>query len=111
MHPSQIGILVTVVVMILMSGFFSATEMAYSTANKIRLRTLEADGNRSAKKVLRLLDRYDRLLSTILIGNNIVNIAASNLATLLFACLIAYEQLAAVVSTAGVTVAVLMFGE
>ncbi len=111
MHPSQIGILVTVVVMILMSGFFSATEMAYSTANKIRLRTLEADGNRSAKKVLRLLDRYDRLLSTILIGNNIVNIAASTLATLLFASLIANEQLAAVVSTAVVTVAVLIFGE
>ena len=111
MHPSQIGILVTVVVMILMSGFFSATEMAYSTANKIRLRTLEADGNRSAKKVLRLLDRYDRLLSTILIGNNIVNIAASTLATLLFASLIANEQLAAVVSTAAVTVAVLIFGE
>lgn len=94
-----------------MSGFFSASEMAYSTVNKIRLRTLEADGNRKAKKALRLLDRYDRLLSTILIGNNIVNIVASTLAALLFADLIANEQAAAVVSTAVITVAVLIFGE
>lgn len=111
MGAPQIGILVAIVLMILMSGFFSASEMAYSTANKIRLRTLEADGNRSAKRVLRLLDRYDRLLSTILIGNNIVNIVASTLATLLFAHLINNGQIAAVVSTAVVTVAVLIFGE
>lgn len=111
MDPSQIGILVAIILMIFMSGFFSASEMAYSTANKIRLRTLEADGNRSAKKVLHLLDRYDRLLSTILIGNNIVNIVASTLATILFAKLIASEQIAAVVSTAVITVAVLIFGE
>ncbi|MCI8412915.1 MAG: HlyC/CorC family transporter [Clostridia bacterium] len=111
MDPSQIGILVTIIIMIIMSGFFSASEMAFSTANKIRLRTLEADGNRSAKRVLSLLDRYDRLLSTILIGNNIVNIVASTLATLLFAGLIKNEQVAAVVSTAAVTIAVLIFGE
>lgn len=111
MDPSQIGILVAIILMIFMSGFFSASEMAYSTVNKIRLRTLEADGNSAAKKALRLLDRYDRLLSTILIGNNIVNIVASTLATLLFADLIRNEQAAAVVSTAAVTVAVLIFGE
>lgn len=111
MDPSQIGILVAIVLLILMSGFFSASEMAYSTVNKIRLRTLEADGNRAAKKVLRLLEHYDKLLSTILIGNNIVNIAASTLATILFAGLIKNEQAAAVVSTAAVTVAVLIFGE
>ncbi len=91
MDPSQIGILVAIVLLILMSGFFSASEMAYSTVNKIRLRTLEADGNRAAKKVLRLLEHYDKLLSTILIGNNIVNIAASTLATILFAGLIKNE--------------------
>lgn len=111
MHPYQIGILVAIILMIFMSGFFSASEMAYSTVNKIRLRTLEADGNRAAKKVLRLLDRYDRLLSTILIGNNIVNIVASTLGTILFAGLIQNEQGAAVVSTAVITVAVLIFGE
>ncbi len=111
MHPYQIGILVAVIAMILMSGFFSASEMAYSTVNKIRLRTMEANGNRSAKRALHLLDRYDRLLSTILIGNNIVNIVASTLATILFAGLIRNEQIAAVVSTAAVTIAVLIFGE
>lgn len=111
MDPSQIGILVAIILMILMSGFFSASEMAFSTANKVRLRTLEADGNRSAKRVLGMLDKYDRLLSTILIGNNIVNIVASTLATILFASLIINEQVAAVVSTATVTVAVLIFGE
>lgn len=111
MDPSQIGILVAIIIMILMSGFFSASEMAFSTANKVRLRTLEADGNKSAARALGLLGRYDKLLSTILIGNNIVNIAASTLATILFAGLIKNEQVAAVVSTAVVTVAVLIFGE
>lgn len=111
MTGAQVGMLIAVILMILMSGFFSASEMAYSTANKIRLRTLEADGNRAAKRTLQLLDRYDRLLSTILIGNNIVNIVASTLATILFAQLISREQVAAVVSTASVTVAVLIFGE
>lgn len=111
MTGSQIGILIAIIGMILMSGFFSASEMAYSTANKVRLRTLEANGNRSAKRVLQLLERYDRLLSTILIGNNIVNIVASTLATILFATLIKNDQIAAVVSTAVVTVAVLIFGE
>ena len=111
MDPSQIGILVAIIALILMSGFFSATETAYSTANKIRLRTLADGGNRSAKQTLRLIDKYDRVLSTILIGNNIVNILASTLATLLFASLIANEQIAAVVSTAVITVAVLIFGE
>ena len=110
MDPSQIGILVAIIIMILMSGFFSASEMAFSTANKVRLRTLEADGNKSAARALGLLGRY-KLLSTILIGNNIVNIAASTLATILFAGLIKNEQVAAVVSTAVVTVAVLIFGE
>ncbi len=111
MTGKQIGILIAIVVMILMSGFFSASEMAYSTANKVRLKTLEEGGNKSAKRVLRLLERYDKLLSTILIGNNIVNIVASTLAAILFADLIANEQVAAVVSTAVITVAVLIFGE
>lgn len=112
MDPSQIGILVAIIVMILMSGFFSASEMAFSTANKVRLRTLEADGNKAAKRALHLLDRYDRLLSTILIGNNIVNIVASTLGTILFAQIMANTpQLSAVVSTAVITVAVLIFGE
>lgn len=111
MDPSQIGLLVAIIFMILMSGFFSASEMAFSTANKIRLRTLEADGNRSAKRVLKMLDNYDRLLSTILIGNNIVNIVATSLATILFTGLIKSQDLAVTVSTVVLTVAVLIFGE
>lgn len=111
MDPGQIGLIVALILLIIASGFFSATETAFSTANKVRLRTLEADGNKSAKRVLRMLDRYDRLLSTVLIGNNIVNITSATLATILFASLIANAQLAATLSTVVMTVLVLIFGE
>lgn len=108
----NIGLFIAILVLILFSGFFSSTETAYSCANRIKLRTLASSGNKRAKKVLDLAEtNYDRFISSVLIGNNIVNLSASTLATLFFATLIASESVAAVVSTASVTIAVLIFGE
>ena len=107
-----VGLLIATIALIIMSGFFSSTETAYSCANRIKLRTQVASGDKKAKKVLFLAEeKYDKLISTILIGNNIVNLSASTLATLMFAKLIADANTAAVVSTAAITVAVLIFGE
>lgn len=112
MDPGQIGLLVALILLVLFSAYFSATEMAFSTVNKVRLRTLEANGNRNAGKVLKMLDKYDRLLSTILVGNNIVNIASASLSTVFFTkLLLSNQELAVTLSTIVMTVAVLIFGE
>ena len=71
-------------VLILMSAYFSATETAFSSLNRTRLRTLAEKGNRKASLALSLSEQYDRMLSTILIGNNIVNIATASIGTVLF---------------------------
>ena len=104
---------IAIVVLVIMSGFFSSTETAYSCSNKIKLRTLVSSGNKRAKKVLDLAEtNYDKFISTVLIGNNIVNLSASTLATLFFARLIVNDaSTSAIVSTAAMTVAVLIFGE
>ncbi len=95
-----------------MSGYFSATETAFTAINKIRLRAKAEDGDKGAKRVLKLADNYDRLLTTILIGNNIVNILASSLFTLLMIALIPKnEGLATTLSTVILTVVILIFGE
>ena len=107
-----IGLLIAIIVLILMSGFFSSTETAFSCVNKIKLRTLAGNGNKKAKKVLDLAENnFDKLISTILIGNNIVNLSASTLSTLLFAKLIVDASTSALVSTVAITIAVLIFGE
>lgn len=110
--PFPVGLLIAIIVLVIMSGFFSSTETAYSCANRIKLRSLVSSGNKKAKKVLELAeDKYDKLISTILIGNNIVNLTASTLATLFFAQLIANGNTSALISTIVITVAVLIFGE
>ena len=93
-----------------MSAYFSASETAFSSANRTRLRTLMEKGSRRARLVLKLTDQYDRLISTILIGNNIVNIALASLGTMLF---VKYygDELGATLSTVVITLAVLIFGE
>ncbi len=112
MSSDAVPLLIAIIVLVIMSGFFSATETAYSCASRIKLRSLSTGGNKRAGKVLYLAEeRYDRLISTILVGNNIVNLTASTLSTLLFAKLIANDNVSSVVSTAVITVAVLIFGE
>lgn len=81
MDSTDIGMIISLVVLVLFSGFFSSAETALSCANKIRLRALEEDGNKRAASVLKILDDYPKMLSTVLVGNNLVNIGASSLAT------------------------------
>ena len=114
MPDGSVQLFIALIILILFSGFFSATETAYSCANKIKLRTLSSNGNKRAKKVLILAEeKFDTLISTILVGNNIVNITAATVSTLLFAILLQnYKQIdSAFVSTAVTTVVVLIFGE
>jgi Mg2+/Co2+ transporter CorB len=111
MEPHNIWQLVIILVCLVLSAYFSATETAFSTFNKIRVKMLAEKGNKKAQLTLDLAEDYDRLISTILIGNNIVNILAASMATILFGSLIADAELAATVSTAVLTVLVLIFGE
>ncbi len=96
-------------ILILMSAYFSATETAFSSLNKTRVKTMAEKGNKRAELVLKLSERYDNLISTILIGNNIVNIALASIGTVMFVHL--YGDMGATISTAVVTVVVLIFGE
>ncbi len=96
-------------VCLLLSAYFSATETAFSSVNTTRLRTLAEKGSGGAALALKLLEQYDRLLSTILIGNNIVNIATASIGTVLFVR--HYGDAGATISTVVVTVVVLIFGE
>ncbi len=101
---------VIIVICIIFSAYFSATETAFSTFNRIRVKNLAEKGNKKAAKVLALADDYDKLISTILIGNNLVNILSTSIATVLFIDLIG-ESLGSTISTIVMTVIVLMFGE
>ena len=98
-----------IVVLVILSAYFSATETAFTSVNRIRLKNLAAEGNKKAKRVLELEEKYDSLLSSILIGNNLVNIAMTAVATVLFMQL--YPEYGATISTIVVTVVVLIFGE
>lgn len=95
---------------ILMSAYFSATETAFSSLNRIKIKTMAEKGDKRAALVLRLSQSYDALLSTILIGNNIVNIASASLATVLFVRMLGEER-GPGVSTLVTTIVVLIFGE
>lgn len=102
--------IIIMVICLISSAYFSATETAFSCANKTRLRALAEKGNKKAELAVKLADKYDRLISTILIGNNIVNILLASISTLLFVEKLEMSNGAAI-STAVVTVAVLIFGE
>ena len=109
MDPFQFLQLAIILVCILLSGYFSATETAFSTFNRIRVKNLAEKGDKRAERVVRLSENYDTLISTILVGNNIVNILATSLATVLFIDLMG--DLGSTISTIVMTVAVLIFGE
>lgn len=102
--------LIILVVLVVLSAFFSATETAFFSMNRIRMKSLANEGNKRAKKVIRIADDLDALLSTILIGNNLVNIATTAIATVLFIDLVG-QDLGATLSTVATTIVVLMFGE
>ena len=101
---------VALVVLVALSAFFSASETAFSSLNQIRLKSRAEDGDNSAARVLAMAEKYDKLLSTILIGNNIVNIAAASIGTIIFTKMLGAER-GATVSTMVLTVVVLIFGE
>ena len=112
MPEGSIPLLIAIIILVLLSGFFSATETAYTSLNTIKLKSLSQKDDKF-KNVLALYDKYDKLLSTILIGNNIVNLTASSLALLFFAKIMNENSFVdpTFVSTAVITVAVLLFGE
>ncbi|MGN1413339.1 MAG: HlyC/CorC family transporter [Anaerovoracaceae bacterium] len=101
--------IIAIVLLVVFSAYFSATETAFTSANRIRLKNLAGDGSKKAKQVLEMSENYDSLLSTILVGNNIVNIAMSSIATVFFMKL--YPLYGATIATIVITVVVLVFGE
>ena len=107
MDTSGVIQLIILIILILLSGFFSSAETALSTANRVKLRALEEEGNRLAKTANKVLDNYSKMLSTILIGNNIVNLSASALATTLALRI----HLAVGIATGILTVVILLCGE
>lgn len=106
---TSVGIII-IIACLIMSAFFSSTETAFSSVNRIRVKSLAEKGDKRAALVLRLSDQYDKLLSTILIGNNIVNIASASVATVLFIRWVG-EETGPSLSTIVTTVVVLIFGE
>jgi len=110
--PDSIWMLIVMLVLLALSAFFSSVETAFSSFNRIRIKNLAQGGNKRADTVIKLEERYDKLLTSVLIGNNIVNIALSSIATIFFMDVIKdNESLAATLSTVVITVAVLIFGE
>ena len=103
------GSIFAMAVCLAMSAYFSATETAFSSLNKTRLKVLADNGNKRAALALKLAGDYDKLISTILIGNNIVNIMVASIGTLLFVGI--YGDIGATISTVVVTIVVLIFGE
>ena len=99
--------LLILIILLFLSGFFSSAETALTTVNRVRLKTLADEGNKRAQTALNVLDKYGKMLSAILIGNNIVNISASALATTLAIKI----NLAVGIATGALTVFVLLFGE
>ena len=109
MDSSTISMTVAIVLLVTMSAYFSATETAFSCMNKIRMKSRAESGDHRAALAMDLVEDYDRLISTILIGNNIVNITASTVGTVLFTKL--YAAYGPTVSTVVLTLVVLIFGE
>ena len=101
--------IIAIIVLVFFSAYFSATETAFTSLNRIRMKNMAHDGNQKAREVMELSENYDNLLSTILVGNNIVNIALSSISTVLFISI--YPRYGATLATVFATVVVLIFGE
>ena len=114
MDSDSIFMLLAMILLVALSAFFSATETAYTSFNRIKLKSLAASGNRSAAKVLKLDEKYERLLTAILVGNNIANISLTTISTMFFMKTFSEklnDDAIAAVSTAVVTIVILIFGE
>ena len=109
MEPSQVWQIIVLIILLVLSGFFSMSETALMALSKIRIRHMVEDGVKGAKLVEKLTEDPNKLLGAILIGNNIVNILASSLATTLFVSLVGPSGVG--IATAVMTVLVLIFGE
>ncbi len=109
MNDDAISSILIIAVLLLFSAYFSATETAFSSLNRTRLRAMAEKGNSKAALALSLAEKYDQLLSSILVGNNVGNIAMSSISTLLFVRLM--PDIGATVSTIVITIVVLIFGE
>ncbi len=109
MEGDGTSLVITLFALICMSSFFSASETAFTCFNKIRIKNLANLGDKKAIEVLKLAEEYDKLLSTILIGNNIVNITSASLATILFTKF--FPSSGVTISTIVMTIVVLIFGE
>lgn len=107
----HIGTLIIIFFLLCFSAFFSASETSYTSANKIRLKSKAENGSKSAARALKIIEKYDKTLTTILIGNNIVNILTSSLATVMFIDILKDPDKGSLVSTAVATIVVLIFGE
>ena len=101
---------ILIILCVVLSAYFSATETAFNSVNRIRLKSLAEKGDEKAALVLKLLEEYDKLLTTILIGNNLVNIAATALATVIFVRMLG-EDRGTGVATLVITLVLLIFGE
>ena len=110
MGSHSIWSVIAIVVLVIMSAYFSATETAFTSLNRIRVKNMAGEGNKKAKLVMKLSDEYDKLLSAILIGNNIVNIAMTAIATVLFVGIYGAD-VGATAATVVITIVVLIFGE
>lgn len=110
MESSDSTMLIVLLACLLLSAYFSATEIAFSSVNKLRLKTLADKGNKKAIRTMKLVEEYDKVLTTILIGNNIVNIASSSIATMLFIKMLG-DVKGPTAATIVTTIVVLIFGE
>ena len=110
MEPKTLIILIILVVLVFLSAFFSSCEITYSSVNKIKLKKKIAEGSKKATKAMNIVNQYSEVLSTILVGNNLVNVLASSLATV-----IAVEKFGedkgSMIATIVLTIVVLIFGE
>lgn len=110
MNNDIIGNIIVIVILIIFSAYFSATETAFTSFNKIRMKNMAGDGDKRADRVIKISEKYDKLLTTILIGNNVVNITMSSVATVMFINLFG-PAYGATLSTIVITIVVLIFGE
>ncbi len=112
MPDGSVPLLICIIILILLSSCFSLTETAFSCVNKIKMRAMSNSGNKKAEKVLNFVEnKFDKLISTILVGNNIVNLTCATISTIFFAKILRNGVNSSVISTIVMTVSVLIFGE